>query len=155
MNNKLRILLISIALFITSCDYIESAVSYEGVRPPPDVPLILDKDKNSQKSKEIILKFQDTLKDYIDYLEVYYVSIGRYYNADTELPLSKRRNNECNVDKEMFINFVLPETQPLHENTPPEAIITELLDYIEKVKDQVKEHNQYMKALKDRYKDCF
>lgn len=155
MKNKLRILVVGLALFASSCDYVENSVSYEELKPPPNVPLILDKDKSLHESVETILKFQETLKDYIDYLEVYYVSIGRYYNADTELPQSKRRIHECAVDKEMFVDFSLPEPHPLDENAPPEVIINELLDYNERVKKEVKEYNRYMSVLKDRYKDCF
>ena len=155
MKNKIRILLLGLALFITSCDYVENSVSYEELKSPPNVPLILDKDKSLHESTDTILKFQESLRDYIDYLEVYYVSIGRYYNADTELPQSKRRVHECMIDKEMFIDFALPEINPINENAPLEEVVNELLNYNERVKKEVKEYNRYMNVLKDRYKDCF
>ena len=59
------------------------------------------------------------------------------------------------VDKEMFIDFALPEINPINENAPLEEVVNELLNYNERVKKEVKEYNRYMKVLKDRYKDCF
>ena len=156
MKSKLiKSLLTVLGLSLSSCDYVENSVSFEELHAPPNVPMILDRYKNDPSSITTILKFQEDLKDYMDYLDNYYVSIGRYYHADTELPQSKKRHDECYISKELFTDFKLPEVKPIDENLPIEVITNELLDYQLKVKKEVKEYNQYMGVLKDRYKDCF
>lgn len=142
-------------LLLSSCNYLEEVVSYENPRDPPDLPFILDKDRYTEETRNKIDMYQTSLLAYIDYLEMYYTSVGTYFNTSNLTPLPKGYREECKMKSEFFKELPLLPAKHVTDNMTEAEIISNLADTLNAYRQEMFKYNERQRKLKEEYQNCF
>lgn len=104
--------------------------------------------------RKTVSEYQETLLNYIRYLERYYLTIGVYYGGKTELPKPKSKQDDtCYIVASIFNDVPLPPP-PKVGNRDAEYVLNLLIDHITVLRKTIRENNAYMETLRQRYKSC-